>query len=640
MMQVKGWITPFLLALAVWVAALMLGAWRGLGERVEYPFLDWNLRQAAARASPDRDIVILDIDEPTLEAMAPEYGRYPWTRAVYGALIEGLARQRPKAIVFDVLLVDPHKEHAQDDLYLVRAARRVPAFFPMVRLKGDDTRGAALKDVPGIERGATADNAARAALLLPLPGLAATGRIGTIDVEPDADAVIRRYPLYRDIRGWRLPSLPARVAKELGYPLPPDALLTLSWRGPPRSYATFSLHEVLFDLERQQPRRPRDEFAGKIVVIGASAPGLSDLKLTPMDAGFPGTEVIATAIDNLKNGERLRTAPAWLTPALTGIILLALAATFARGVNLLYAGLGLLGGSVILAASANVLVAQQHYAIPAVGPLAIGWLYYVALALRAWLLERNDRRRVTQLFGRFLDPRVVTELVERGGADADTAGQRRNITVLFSDIRGFTTLSEKQTPAQVVELLNRYFRLQVDVIFRHQGTLDKYIGDAIMAFWGAPTHQPDHARRALAAAREMEHAVLRFKNELGAAGHDFDIGIGLNSGEAVVGFVGSPEHRQDYTVIGDAVNTASRIEGATKGRARILVSAATRVAAGKGFQFRDHGPVALKGKEEKVDLYEPLWGDNNENPSSDDSRGNDRGARDIVRRRRARKGNR
>src|SRR5690348_12317342 len=119
MTHAKGWVTPLLLALGIWLAAVALGPWRDIGARVEYAYLDWNLRQAAQRSPPDRDIVILDIDESTLDAMAPDYGRYPWTRAVYGALIEGLARQRPKAIVFDILLVDPHKEHAQDDLYLI-----------------------------------------------------------------------------------------------------------------------------------------------------------------------------------------------------------------------------------------------------------------------------------------------------------------------------------------------------------------------------------------------------------------------------------------------------------------------------------------------------------------------------------------
>jgi adenylate cyclase len=637
MMPTRNESAPFVFALGLWLAAFAFGSWGELGARIEYPFLDWSLRQAAAQSPPDRDIVILDIDEPTLNAMAPEYGRYPWTRAVYGSLIEGLSRQKPAAIVFDILVVDPHKEHVQDDLYLIRAAQRTGnVFFPMARLPGNDADGIALKSVPGVEPGPAAVNGARAALLLPLPGLAATGRTGTIDIRVAADGVIRDYPLYQDLYGWRVASLPARVAKTLSYPTPPESSLRLAWHGPARSYRTVSLHEVLFDLERRQPQRPHDEFSGKIVLIGASAPGLSDLKLTPMQPNFPGTEVIATALDNLKNGERIRSASRWTTLIFTAALLLLLATAFARSANLLHAGVGLLGVSVVVVFAATVLMAQRRYFFPVTAPLAAAWLYYVALALRAWLLERNNRERVTQLFGRFLDPRVVTELVESGGTDATTVGQRRNITVLFSDIRGFTTLSERKTPQEVVTLLNRYFRLQVEVIFRHQGTLDKYIGDAIMAFWGAPTHQPDHARLALAAAREMEDVVLRFKQELGAAGENFDIGIGLNSGEAIVGFVGSPEHRQDYTVIGDAVNTASRIEGATKGRARILVSAATRVAVGRGFRYRDHGRVALKGKEEKVHLHEPLWGDSNESPTIDDRRG----VRDLPRRRSARKRNR
>jgi adenylate cyclase len=240
--------------------------------------------------------------------------------------------------------------------------------------------------------------------------------------------------------------------------------------------------------------------------------------------------------------------------------------------------------------------------------LTLGWLYYLAAALRAWRLERRQRQRVTLLFSRFLDPRVVTGLVEKGETDASLSGQKRAVTVLFSDIRGFTTLSEQKSPQEIVDLLNRYFSLQVEVIFRHQGTLDKYIGDAIMAFWGAPTDQPDHAARALACAREMEQTLVRFKAEVETDGKDFDIGIGLNTGEAVVGFIGSPAHRQDYTVIGDTVNTASRIEGATKGRARILVSETTmQAAADAAPRFIDHGFAKLKGRAEEVHLYEPKW---------------------------------
>ena len=168
-------------------------------------------------------------------------------------------------------------------------------------------------------------------------------------------------------------------------------------------------------------------------------------------------------------------------------------------------------------------------------------------------------------------------------------------------------MSEEQPPQAIVDLLNRYFAHQVEVIYHHQGTLDKYMGDGIMAFWGAPTDQPKHALGAVMAARDMVVALEAFRKELGEAGEGFDIGIGIHTGEAVVGFIGSPEHRQDYTVIGDTVNTASRIEGQTRGLCRVLVSAATRKACGSELEFRDRGSAKLKGRTKEVRLYEPLW---------------------------------
>lgn len=599
---------PFLLAAAVWLlAAASLDV--GLAARLENPFLDWNLRRLAERLPPDPEIVLLDIDEPTLEAMAPAWGRYPWSRAVYGTLLEGLARQSPRAILFDILFVDPHKEHAQDDLYFIEVARKLPnVYFSMVRLQASaDPQGIALKDVKAVLPTPQAKPDARAALLLPLPSLADTGRIGAINVFTDADGVIRRYPLYHDLSGWRLASLPARVARDLGYGVPEKSEQTLVWHGPARAYTTVSLHEVLADLERGKPKRPPNEFRNKIVIVGTTAPGLHDIKLTPMGADFPGPEVLATMIDNLKNGEHLKRSPAWALLAATALALALLARAFARGASPARVGAWLLAATALLAAGGWAGVVYAHVSLPGTGVIVFCWLYFLPAAVRAFWLERQQRQRVTQLFSRFLDPRVVAGLVEKGETDSTLTGQKREITVLFSDIRGFTTLSEQKTPQEIVDILNRYFSRQVEVIFRHGGTLDKYIGDAIMAFWGAPTEQPDHARRALAAAREMEQTLLAFRQELGQDGEHFDIGIGLNSGEAVVGFIGSPEHRQDYTVIGDTVNTASRIEGATKGRARILVSEATRNAVGPDVTFKDHGFAKLKGKGEEVRLYEPLW---------------------------------
>ena len=353
------WRTPFVLAVIVWLAALAVAHWDTAG-RLDNLYLDWNLRSLATRLPPDPDIVMIDIDEPTLEAMVPDYGRYPWSRAVFGQLLEGLARQQPAAIVFDILFIDPQKEHMADDLYFIRTAAALPnVYFPMVRLsappQAERGNGYPLKQLTNATAGPIADPEARAALLLPLPGLTQTGRLGTINVIADSDGVIRRYPLYLDVYGWRIPSLPVRVARDVGYTIPDSANLMLTWHGPTRSYRTVSFHDVFTDLERKQRQRPADEFRSKIVIVGTTASGLHDLKLTPLGANYPGTEVLATMLDNLKNGERLQQAPNWTMPVIAGFILLVLASAFASGLSPLLLGIGLLAMSVGLA------VSGRHY---------------------------------------------------------------------------------------------------------------------------------------------------------------------------------------------------------------------------------------------------------------------------------------
>ena len=215
---------------------------------------------------------------------------------------------------------------------------------------------------------------------------------------------------------------------------------------------------------------------------------------------------------------------------------------------------------------------------------------------------RKSREKAVQLFSRFVNPHVVQELVAHGGLSR--AGESRQITILFSDIRGFTTLSEKRTPQEIVALLNRYFTLQVEVIFRHGGSLDKFIGDAIMAFWGAPLDDPEHAKHAVAAAMEMADVLQRFKAELNEQDAGFGVGIGIHSGPAVVGLIGS-EQRREYTAIGDTVNLGSRIEGLTKGVSRILVSRETMELCGDAFKFESHGSFKVKGRDQEVELFAP-----------------------------------
>jgi adenylate cyclase len=249
----------------------------------------------------------------------------------------------------------------------------------------------------------------------------------------------------------------------------------------------------------------------------------------------------------------------------------------------------------------SYLLLSQHVQWSPFSALAIGWLAHISHTIESFLQEKKRRQHVVQMFNRFLDPHVVQQLTQQAEGQAIEASRSQEVTILFSDIRGFTSLSESKPPEEIVTLLNDYFNKQVEVIFEHGGTLDKFIGDAIMAFWGAPISSSQHAVQAVSAAMAMGEQLARFQKSLN---HPFEIGIGIHTGSAVVGFIGS-QRRLDYTAIGDAVNLASRIEGETKGVAQILVSESTRQACGEAFDFIDHGEFHVKGRLQPVRLFEP-----------------------------------
>jgi adenylate cyclase len=213
-----------------------------------------------------------------------------------------------------------------------------------------------------------------------------------------------------------------------------------------------------------------------------------------------------------------------------------------------------------------------------------------------------------------MQPEVVKMLMKENKLDPKKMTRKCQVTVLFSDIRGFTTISERKTAEQVIELLNAYFATQLTQVFKHHGTFDKFIGDAVMAFWGAPIADENHALHAVNCALDMIKALNQFIETLPLEDKGFDIGIGLHSGEAVVGMLGS-EQRYDYTAIGDTVNVASRIEGQTKGRARLLISSSTRLSLERCinndqtaavFDYKSHGFIELKGRDETVELFEVM----------------------------------
>lgn len=578
-----------------------LGATRIIDQRGGDVLLALNARQ---RPQSDR-VVIVDIDQKSLEELNDEAGSWPWPRSVHGELIEQIARQHPQAIAFDILFNEPDIFRPEHDEAFAEAVARHPQVWLAMTLNSDGL-GAVLSELPpavGARPLGRPAPGARAPIMLPLvvAQFPAAMRGGLINFTPDSDGVGRHHALYGDRSGWRFPSLAARITEAAQRPLPRSGEILLNWRS---GWRHISFSDLYRDGLREHPQRAPNEFTGKIVIIGTSAPGLMDFRVTPLGSTYPGVEILATALDNLARGDWLREVPRPATAPLALALIGLLAFGFARniGAQRLLIALTALSFAVI---GVSWLVLALDTFVPVFGALTFGWAYYLVATGIAYAQERARRLRTASMFMRFLDARVVAELIDQGEFDYRKAAEARAVSVLFSDIRGFTALSEVTAPEAVVSLLNTYFSRQVGVIFAHAGTLDKFIGDAIMAFWGAPVAHPDHAARAVAAALEMSAALEELRGELGELGAELEIGIGIHSGSAVVGFIGSND-RLDYTAIGDTVNLASRVEGLTKGIARVLVTQATRDAAGDLFDWRDCGLHPVKGRELGVRLYEPL----------------------------------
>ncbi len=598
----------FLLLLFALFVGLMVAEARflHLTEAFSNRVADFFLRQQARSLVPDPDIVIVAIDEASVTGMADYAGRWPWPRSVHGEVVEGIAAQKPKAIVFDVMFGEPDVFRPESDAaFNETIAPLGNVYFPSARHDpAGDAYGVPIIDVApgfGAVRSLRSDPKARIDVLLPLALKPENWRLGLINFLQDRDGVGRRYLIFENAYGWRLPSLPARIAIDLGWPLPNQDDFLIGWRGGVAAHQQIPFAAVWADINSEKKTRARDEFRDKVVVIGATATGLHDLRVTPISAAHPGVEILAAAIDNLKNRHWLVAAPVWVSPALSVALLAILTALLWLQAGVIRIGLGL-AAAVALLLGGSWVAAGHGLWMPVMTPVLFATAFFVLCALHDYRDEKRSRENAIREFSRFVNPHVVRELIAKGGLSR--AGESREVTILFSDIRGFTTLAETRTPGEVVDLLNRYFSRQVDVIFRHGGTLDKFIGDAIMACWGAPIDDPDQAQHAVAAALEMASTLEAFRAELGAADADFDVGIGIHSGPAVVGLIGS-DARREYTAIGDTVNLASRIEGLTKGVARILVSEDTARKCRGAFDFTGRGHYKVKGRTAEVQLFEP-----------------------------------
>jgi adenylate cyclase len=579
------WLRPIVAGSAVGalVAVASLIDPGGLFQSIGLKALDIHFaaRGPEAAASP---IAIVAIDEDSFDELNLTW---PWPRALHAQLIDAIGAGRPAAIGLDIVFAEPSLHGETDDEVLASAVARA----------GNVVLGAAFTDVRGL-------GFAKQDLNPPIrpvrDGAAGWGIVG-FDIDPDA--FIRRARLVHPFQGRALDafSLPlyrlAVAAGVPGAPLPAAPEILINFRGGPHTFLRVPYSQVLSGAV------PPDTFAGKIILVGATSPVLHDVYSTPF-AGrgtMPGVEIHANVLETLLRGIPIRSAPGAVIP-LAAVLAGALASWVVAALRWpVVAAAVVLGIGAILAALAHAAFLWGRVWIPVVPPLVGLVAAYSAATLESVIREQRQRRRLS----RFFSPAVVSEIVRDD--EESLASRRRRVTVLFSDIRGFTAMAERMEPEKVVQFLRAYLTVMTEVVFRNGGTVDKYVGDAIMALYNVPFDQPDHAARAVRTGLEFQ-ARLR---EVIASFDDRDLtelscGVGINTGDAVVGTIGS-EQRLEYTAIGDTINLGARLEALTREhRVPILITEATRAELRGAFEVLDLGEVPVRGKAAPVKIYTVL----------------------------------
>jgi adenylate cyclase len=604
----ERWLVGFgstILVGATLSAAFLLG----LFATLQLQSTDFSYRASGGQSA--RATTIVGIDQRSYRELLPRYGTLvEWPRTVYARALEALRAAGPRVVVLDLFFDAPRP----GDDELADAMRRLGNVLTPVEAQGPDL----LDPRPGVAQRFDA-------FVRPTEAVrsAAAGE-GLVNITTDPDSVVRGLPLLLTTGDRDLPALAlatvaqyARRPRVLDAPPSPGRVygagravpvveadrMLINFLGPPSSPERGGAFPIVPFVDLLEGRLDRSLVEDRIVLLGLTIRGIDEFA-TPTTGvtRMWGVEVLGSAVETILTQRYLAPAPAALTVALI-FSLAALAVLLALLRRPLFAGLGVaaLLGLYLLAAMVavdNGLVLNLVFP-PAALLLAFG----LALAGRV-VLEQAEQRLLRDVMARYLSP-AVSRWVLRDADRLRLGGETRTMTVLFSDLRGFTTLSHRLEPQVLVGLLNEYMTAMTEVVFRHDGVLDKYIGDAIMAFWNAPLEQPDHARLACDTALDMIERLGTLQSDWQARGLPrLELGIGLNTGPMVVGNMGSRQ-RLAYTVLGDAVNVAARLEGLSKEYGtRIVIGEATRAAAGDRFVYRPLDVVAVRGRDEPIAVHE------------------------------------
>ena len=537
-------------------------------------------------------VAIVSIDDTSIVQL----GRWPWARSVHAQIINKLHEAGARVIGYDVNF--PEASSEQDDKALEDAIKAAGNVVLPVELEVQQQGMQKLVFNP--EK-----------TLSPISRLAAAAKAtGHTNTPPDADGVMRRFPLYIDspeAGGTSIPAFTVEVARLAGLSsriaeAPVDALdrMTIHFPGAPgKNFPVIRAVDVV------RGTADMSVFKGRVVFVGSTAANLHDELLVPTSEGvlMSGVEIHASALDTMASKKWLSALPKSLGALLIILIgmLIGIAVTMLRlriNLPLVFAlWLGFLIGSFALF--------ERGVQVDLLWPTMTFVFVYAAVTLERRVHADRERKQLRTAFSRYVSGSVVDSIMQNPDK-LRLGGERRRMSVLFSDIRGFTTISEGMTPDALVHILNVYLNRMTDIVFKHGGVLDKYIGDAVMAFWNAPLDQPDHAVRAVSTGLEMRDALAELNASKAFGDLEMHIGIGINTGEMVVGNVGG-DARFDYTVIGDNVNLGSRLEGLTKEYGiAFIVAESTKGELRDAILTRRLDKVAVKGKKEPVVIYEAM----------------------------------
>jgi len=591
------------------------------------------------KASTIDDIIIVDIDNRSLEKL----GQFnQWPRSYHAQLIDYLTEGGALAIGFDILFLEPERDPDDDRALTTSTGNNANVFHSLAFSSAEpDAFLYPMDEAP------SGFNVNKFTMLTNINNLFSMERfdgklvdlynasagVGFANFSPDNDSVIRAMPMFLDFAGRQYPSFSLAIAigalgadasqldispgkrivihppgaegKSVKIPVDEKYRMLINYQGSFQTFRYISYYDVIMQ------RVPKEMFSGRIVLVGTSAAGLSDIRPVPFQDAFPGVEIHANIIYNILTQQFIKKQNiifVFINTLFWAAVVSVIGVFFKPWKSACFIVL-VLGGFIYLSI---FLFAKYAYWLEMVRPFTAVIFSYLFVYVYRFINEEKDKQRLKNMFQHYLSASVVDEMLQNPEL-LKLGGEKRYATALFSDVENFTTLSENMPPEMMVAQLNEYLTAMTQIVLKYEGYLDKYEGDAIMAIFGIPVEHPDHAQRACLAALEMQKKLVQLRSQWQKRNEpEFFTRIGINSGYMIAGNIGGTE-RFDYTVIGDSVNLASRLEGANKTyQTRILLSEFTRKHLPDGFITRELDKIRVVGKMEPVCVFELMSNDQND----------------------------